>query len=1086
MGFFTKGGKRTTKHKSGRGAAGQRRKLQRWELEEDWGDDAEYEDGYMDDEYYDDEPYDEEVYDEAYEDEEYEEYVDEEYADEAYEEYADEEYTDEAYEEYADDIEDPDAEEYYDEEYAEEGEYIEDQYAEDAAYVEDESDYGTYRDPDAALYEEASDADLTDTAALGLEGLEDELYGYEEEAEYEEDDYEPAYRSGSRSGTSRKSGSRKHGKKHKKSGLGAALGKVFADMGAMDKVLLFTAAAVFACIVFVGGAILTVRSMDEQVDSFASVGSDVEQINVIGESGLIAMNMAKLTAAQAGEIEESNSTEGIIVEEENAQVAVSMKATSIVKDLKLKFVNGTTGKLVANVPFEVTVTDPSGKTSTWTDDDKDGIIYKSEISGGTYKVQMVDLSATYENYTFDTSTKSIDVLAQIAYKTVDVSEEVKTEAEVNVSVEDTAVDTTTESELTDTVPFLESTSSSSTSGYQEIAKSSITDPSTTSSALKSSGLSIMRAANIYVPDATTVDKEVTTEDIYSLSLSATSASVQVKKTTTLTATAKKTTKTTTKTKTTVTEEDASGNNIGEGTTTEEVTTDTSDTDVTSSVTIEWSSSNTKIATVDSSGKITGVATGTATITAKIKDQTCDAATCSVTVTDGDSISLSATSLSVEVGKTATSTATLTPSTASISKVVSSDTNIATASFSGKTITVKGVKAGTCTITVTDSNSLTATIAVTVTGANAITLDNTSLTIVVGKTGTIKATTTPSNATISKVLSSDTNIATVSLSDKTITVTGVKAGTCTVTVTDSNSMSATCNITVKNSAETDTTTKLKDNSGRQVYVLDNGNYREAVYADYYKFSNFYIATSTTVYTGWQNINGNTYYYLADHTYVTGEQVIQGAKYTFNSDGILQTGSGILGIDVSKWNGTIDWNAVKNSGVSYVIIRCGYRGSSSGALIKDPKFDSNIKGATAAGLNVGVYFFSQAISEAEAIEEASMVTELVKGYSLKYPVFIDVEASNGRGDTIDSSTRTAVCKAFCATIQNAGYKAGVYSNKTWLNEKMSASSLSSYKIWLAQYASAPTYSGSYQMWQYSSKGTVAGISGNVDMNLSYLGY
>jgi GH25 family lysozyme M1 (1,4-beta-N-acetylmuramidase) len=174
------------------------------------------------------------------------------------------------------------------------------------------------------------------------------------------------------------------------------------------------------------------------------------------------------------------------------------------------------------------------------------------------------------------------------------------------------------------------------------------------------------------------------------------------------------------------------------------------------------------------------------------------------------------------------------------------------------------------------------------------------------------------------------------------------------------------------------------------------------------------------------------------------------------------------------------------VSYVIIRCGYRGSSQGALIDDPMFATNIKGATAAGLKVGVYFFTQAIDEVEAVEEASMVLDRIKGYRISYPVFLDVESSGGRADGISTETRTAVCKAFCATIQNAGYTAGVYANKTWFTSKINASALSSYKIWLAQYAAAPTYSGRYDIWQYTSKGQVSGISGNVDMNLSYLGY
>ena len=279
--------------------------------------------------------------------------------------------------------------------------------------------------------------------------------------------------------------------------------------------------------------------------------------------------------------------------------------------------------------------------------------------------------------------------------------------------------------------------------------------------------------------------------------------------------------------------------------------------------------------------------------------------------------------------------------------------------------------------------------------------------------------------------------------------------------------------------------LKDKCVVQLYVQDGDSYREAVYADYFTASKFFIKGDVK-YTGWQTLDGKLYFFTADGNKVTGEQVIQGAKYNFASDGSLVVGSGTMGIDVSKWNGKIDWNAVKNSGVSYVIIRVGYRGSSQGALIDDPTFKTNIKGATAAGLKVGVYFFTQAVDEVEAVQEASMVLDRISGYKISYPVFLDVEGSGGRGDKIDSATRTAVCKAFCNTIQNAGYTAGVYANKTWLSQKMDASALSGYKIWLAQYAAAPTYTGRYDLWQYKSTGKVSGISGNVDLNLSYLGY
>jgi GH25 family lysozyme M1 (1,4-beta-N-acetylmuramidase) len=119
----------------------------------------------------------------------------------------------------------------------------------------------------------------------------------------------------------------------------------------------------------------------------------------------------------------------------------------------------------------------------------------------------------------------------------------------------------------------------------------------------------------------------------------------------------------------------------------------------------------------------------------------------------------------------------------------------------------------------------------------------------------------------------------------------------------------------------------------------------------------------------------------------------------------------------------------------------------------------------------------------------VLSLISGYRISYPVFIDVEAvgNNGRADNLDRATRTAVAKAFCRTIQNGGYTAGVYSNKSWFENRINARELTQWKIWLAQYNTAPSYTlTKYDLWQYSSQGSVSGISGNVDMNLSYLGY
>ncbi len=434
---------------------------------------------------------------------------------------------------------------------------------------------------------------------------------------------------------------------------------------------------------------------------------------------------------------------------------------------------------------------------------------------------------------------------------------------------------------------------------------------------------------------------------------------------------------------------------------------------------------------------------------------------------------------------------------------SSDKSIATVASDG---VVTGVKAGKVHITgrITgikgaDGNELDikCSVEVSVTGSVelTLTLDRTSdVYIAVGGTTTLVATVTnyKSDAGVTWE-TSDKKVATVN--EKGV-VTGVAAGSVKITATtkekdaQGKQKQATCVVTVNSDAASDTTTKLKDKNGNQIYVKNtDGSYREAVYADYYTSTEFYIsAQANYTYTGWQTIDGKTYYYDKNGNPVTGTQIIQGVTYNFGSDGAIATtvNGSTFGIDVSRHNGKIDWNAVKASGVDYVIIRCGYRGSSTGALIEDQNFKTNIKGATAAGLKVGVYVFSQAVNEVEAVKEASLAVSLVKGYNLAYPIFIDTEASGGRADKIDKATRTAVVNAFCQTVVSAGYKPGIYASKSWFEDKLNMGSVASCKIWLAQYSASPTYKGRYDMWQYSDKGKISGISGNVDLNYSYLGY
>ncbi len=192
----------------------------------------------------------------------------------------------------------------------------------------------------------------------------------------------------------------------------------------------------------------------------------------------------------------------------------------------------------------------------------------------------------------------------------------------------------------------------------------------------------------------------------------------------------------------------------------------------------------------------------------------------------------------------------------------------------------------------------------------------------------------------------------------------------------------------------------------------------------------------------------------------------------------------GIDVSSWQGDIDWDKVRESGIEFVIVRAGYRGSVTGSIVKDKYFDANVSGAQQAGLQVGVYFVTQAVNEAEAVEEASAVMEMCAPYDLELPIYLDVEGSNGgRGDQIDKEMRTAVCEAFCRTLENAGQSGGVYACRYWLTNNIDASRLDRYNVWLAEYRSTPLYNGYYSMWQYTSKGHVDGINGNVDFDIMY---
>ena len=242
----------------------------------------------------------------------------------------------------------------------------------------------------------------------------------------------------------------------------------------------------------------------------------------------------------------------------------------------------------------------------------------------------------------------------------------------------------------------------------------------------------------------------------------------------------------------------------------------------------------------------------------------------------------------------------------------------------------------------------------------------------------------------------------------------------------------------------------------------------------------------VYSGWRTENGKTYYYDQNtHQPVTGIQSIDNKLYYFDASGVQQPAT--FGIDVSKYQSSIDWDKVKTAGVEFAIIRIGYRGYGSGALVQDPKFEEHFTNARNAGLRVGIYCFSQAVNENEAREEAQACVYVLNGRQLDYPIYFDTEASgagNGRADGLGVEDRTKCAVAFCEEVKALGYKPGVYASTTWFRKRLDMSQLSNYYIWNAHYnvASSPI---ACNMWQGTCTARIPGYGGQIDVNISYMG-
>ena len=229
---------------------------------------------------------------------------------------------------------------------------------------------------------------------------------------------------------------------------------------------------------------------------------------------------------------------------------------------------------------------------------------------------------------------------------------------------------------------------------------------------------------------------------------------------------------------------------------------------------------------------------------------------------------------------------------------------------------------------------------------------------------------------------------------------------------------------------------------------------------------------------ENVPRNTYDFSKLHT----DEKTGFKTYEDEENGVTSR----IGIDVSEFQGEdIDWKQVRESGIEFVIIRLGYRAyGETGELVLDDMFDRNMQGALDAGLDVGVYFFSQAITPGEAVEEAEFVLEHVRGYEIDGPIVYDTEEIKGDTARTDNNTRqefTNYCKVFCDTIEQAGYDPMIYANMKWMAFTLDMEQLADYDFWYADYHDVPQCPYDYEIWQYSETGAVPGINANVDLNV-----
>ena len=257
----------------------------------------------------------------------------------------------------------------------------------------------------------------------------------------------------------------------------------------------------------------------------------------------------------------------------------------------------------------------------------------------------------------------------------------------------------------------------------------------------------------------------------------------------------------------------------------------------------------------------------------------------------------------------------------------------------------------------------------------------------------------------------------------------------------------------------------------------------------------VDPSAVLRTGWVEENGRSYYYAADGRPLSGLKDVEGRLYFFDGSGAKASA---LGIDVSYHNSAVDWEAVKAAGVDFAIIRIGYRTWEKGIANEDE--DSYRQGknggfylqdAKAAGLKVGAYFYSTAINTEEAVEEAELALDIVRrsGVALDMPIYFDTEFSGayprGRADRLNYVQRAAIAKAFCTTVEEGGFRAGVYANEYFFRRALRLEDVADYEIWYASYTygfALPGYRG-FDVWQFSESVRINGMPDTVDMNVIF---